>query len=234
MQKELLADNDVLADTINAAAKHILNLDIKVAKIALESNIIVSIEGLGPINKGRCYPKNLNPEVKTGRYSVQEDLLIRQNWEKLRADLKLTEDKAVADLLQSRRKEEDDEGLGLKRNIIGYYLCQGLQNIRLATEVYQRARTILSAVTGDWSEGEDEIIRKGRKEGKTWTELSTQLGRADTSTRYKLLTSGHTTKGTFTVEDESTLCCMATRGHSHLGCTSSWAWALLWVLLILH
>jgi len=203
IQKGLLADDEVLGTTLNRAAKHILDINIKVAKVALESNITVSIERLGHIDKTNYYPQNLHPEIKTGRYSVEEDLLIRQNWEKLRADLNLTEDKAKAELLENRRKG-DDEGLELKRNIIGYFLSQGLPKIRLATEVYQRARTVLCGATGDFTDKEDEIIMQGSREGKTFTELATQLGRYRETLRdrYKVLTSTHTKQGLFTLEED--------------------------------
>ena len=65
----------------------------------------------------------------------------------------------------------DDKDIGLKRNIIGYFLSQGLTSARLATEVFHRAMNLKCLKTGEFSKGEDQIIldfvqREGRKFAK--------------------------------------------------------------------
>ena len=110
--KELDSDSKVLT---NWLVGYILAKNIKVFKLALENNVVVSKEGLGYISKKGYLPKDLNPEVKTGRYSVAEDSIIKLNWEKLTKDLELTEEDAVEELFKNTSNDED---LGKKRNII--------------------------------------------------------------------------------------------------------------------
>ena len=114
--KGLDSDSKVLT---NWLVGYILAKNIKVFKLALENNVVVSKEGLGYISKKGYLPKDLNPEVKTGRYSVAEDSIIKLNWEKLTKDLELTEEDAVEELFKNTSNDED---LGKKRNIIGYFL----------------------------------------------------------------------------------------------------------------
>jgi hypothetical protein len=129
--------------------------------------------------------------------------LIKSNWEKLTNDLELTEEVAVEELFKNTSKDKD---LGKKRNIIGYFLSQGLTNIRLATEVYQRARTVRCAKKGDFTKKEDEaILQFVEKEGEQWTRLAIMLGRANyqtVSARYEMLINDWK-NGDFTaMEDE--------------------------------
>ena len=93
----------------------------------------------------------------------------------------------------------------MKRNVLGYFLSQELSEVRLATDVYQRARTILCANKGVFTMEEDKIVLEGRKEGKSWSALAKQLRRTSQNTvqdRYNVLI-GDYKHGPFTVmEDE--------------------------------
>jgi hypothetical protein len=94
--KGLDSDSRVLTDRM---VGHILTKNIKVFKLALENNVVVSKEGLGCIKKRNDLPKYLDPEVKTGRYSAAEDSIIKSNWEKLVDELKLKEEVAVEECI---------------------------------------------------------------------------------------------------------------------------------------
>jgi hypothetical protein len=192
--------NEVLTDIL---VGHILTMDIKVFKISLESNVTVFQEELGHI---KSLPKNLNKDIKVGRYSADEDQVITLNWYKLIEELKLKdhEEIVIKEVFETSIKEKD---LGLKRNVLGYFLSQGLSKVRLATEVFQRARTILWANKGEFTTEEDQKILEGRKEGNSWAALTKQLRRTSRKTvqdRYDMLICDSNYKhGRFTVmEDE--------------------------------
>jgi len=192
-------DSKVLTDRM---VGYILAKNINVFKLALENNVVVSKEGLGYISKKDHFPKDLSPEVKTGKYSVKEDSIIKSNWKELTKDLEIAEEDAAEELLKNNSNDKD---LGKKRNIIGYFLSQGLTNIRLATEVYQRARTVCYAKKGGFTKEEDEaILRFVEKEGEQWTRLAIMLGRtsdAAVSARYEILINDYK-HGDYTAEED--------------------------------
>jgi len=198
IKKEL--GNEELTDIL---VSHILGMDIKVFKIALEHNVTVSKGSVGYIPKA-VLPKNLPEEIKVGKYSVAEDEVIKLNWNRLVEELELkdNEEIVIKEVFKNSNKEKD---LGMKRNVLGYFLSQGLSKVRLATDVYQRARTILCATKGEFTNEEDKLILEGGKEGKSWSALAKQLGRTSHITvldRYTMLV-GNYKHGPFTViEDE--------------------------------
>jgi len=193
------SDSKVLTDWL---VGYILAKNIKVFKLALENNVVVCKEGFGYIDKTNDLPKDLNPEVKTGRYSMEEDSIIMTNWKELTKDLELNEEDTVEELFKNTSKDEE---LGKKRNIIGYFLSQGLTNIRLATEVYQRARTVRCARKGDFTKEEDEAILKFvEKEGEQWTKLAIMLRRSNyktVSVRYDILINNYK-HGDYTAKED--------------------------------
>merc|ERR1719193_130225 len=81
-------------------------------------------------------------------------------------------------------------GFILSKNIIGYFLSQGMQDIRLATDVYHRARIIKCFKRGDYTIEEDDIILKFVKaEGRKFAKLGKMLkrSRGSVTARYDLL-----------------------------------------------
>merc|ERR1712129_670274 len=102
--------------------------------------------------------------------------------------------------------EKKDKVIGLKSNIVGYFLAQGLPDIRLATEVIQSARIILFARKGKLTAEEDTtILQFVEKEGKKWYELARLMARTDASRvnrRYEVLTGGNTVSGHYTMEED--------------------------------
>ena len=73
--------NEELTD-IDILVGHILAMDIKVYKVALEWNVTVFKGSLGYIPR-ETLPKDLPKEIKVGRYSPAEDQVITLNWNKL-------------------------------------------------------------------------------------------------------------------------------------------------------
>ena len=195
-------DKETLTDIL---VGHILDKEINVQKIALETNITVTKKNLRPIAiSKRGIFENLASEVKVGGFTVAEDEIISDNWIKLMTEANLQDQEEVMKELF----EQSSKGkiLALKKNIVGYYLSQGLPDVRLATEVFQRARIILCAKKGPFTTKDDRIILNFvEKEGKDWAKLSRQLGRTSSKTvrvRYELLTDENSKRGTYTVDDD--------------------------------
>ena len=77
-------------------------------------------------------------------------------------------------------------------NVLGYYLAQGLPDIRLATEVIHRAKMILCARKGEFTAEENKIILQFvESKGKKWSTLAALLARTQPSVikkRYEIMT----------------------------------------------
>jgi len=187
---------------INFLVSHILAKNISVHKTALQFNI--SIISLSMRNLRRdSLPKFLDSEIKVGKYSATEDNIIEANWNILMQNVSLTEKDAIAEVFT---QTGDDEDLGLKLNIIGYFLSQGLRNVRLATDVFQRSKLLKCLKAGKFSADEDKALLNfvGEK-GRKWDELSKLMGRRIDSlfSRYDLLVSSDKIKqGAFTLEED--------------------------------
>eukprot|EP00092_Neocalanus_flemingeri_P050364 GFUD01058186.1.p1 GENE.GFUD01058186.1~~GFUD01058186.1.p1 ORF type:complete len:356 (+),score=84.48 GFUD01058186.1:48-1115(+) len=193
-------DKDFLIDIV---VGHILERDIQVHKVALESNITVFREKLQVIRRKEL-PGNLSPELKVGRFTIENDEIIKHNWNALITELNLKQQEVIKEIFEKTDKNKD---FGLKKNIIGYFLSQGFSEVRLATEVFQRARILLCAKRGYFSPEEDKtILDFVDKEGKKWTKLSILLGRTSGGVlynRYNLLTASKDNKcGPFTVDED--------------------------------
>eukprot|EP00092_Neocalanus_flemingeri_P095833 GFUD01121943.1.p1 GENE.GFUD01121943.1~~GFUD01121943.1.p1 ORF type:complete len:357 (+),score=75.82 GFUD01121943.1:46-1116(+) len=188
---------------IDIVVGHILGRKIKVHKVALESNITIFKENLRVIKRHEL-PENLSPELKVGRFTIENDEIIKHNWNKLITELNLKEQEVIKEIFEKTDKNKD---FGLKKNVIGYFLSQGFSEVRLATEVFQRARILLCAKRGYFSPEEDKtILDFVDKEGKKWTKLSILLGRTSGGVlynRYNLLTASKDNKcGPFTVDED--------------------------------
>merc|ERR1711915_663738 len=73
-----------------------------------------------------------------------------------------------------------DEHRVARMEIIGSYLSQGLQKIRLPQEVFERTRRLLIYSKGDFTETEKRIIDEhvnGCMSFKDWSSLGRKLGR---------------------------------------------------------
>ena len=169
IQKELGQDAP-----LDIFVSHILAMDIMVTKVALETNVSVFRGNLKLISRADL-PKDLDPELKVGRFSVRDNEIILENWSHLKnqtsKQLQLDENDAIKAIFEDTNKDQ-----GLKKNIVGYFLSQGLPDTRLATEVFQRARILLSSRKGNFTPEEDQIILDFvEKEGKKWAALTKLL-----------------------------------------------------------
>ena len=198
IQKELGQDAP-----LDVFVSHILGKDIMVNKIALKTNVSVFRGNLHFIRK-EDLPKDLDPELKVGRFSVRDNEIILENWSHLKSQtskqLQLDEKDAIKAIFEDTNKDQ-----GFKKNVVGYFLAQGLPDTRLATEVFQRARILLTTRKGDFTPEEDKIILDFvEKEGKKWAALTKLLktaGKNSAKQRYNVLTNNYKI-GAYTAEED--------------------------------
>ena len=144
----------------------------------------------------------LPSEIRIKFFTLEEDNRILQNWSDLKTKANLSEDEARTVLDNSDLSDNDR----LYKIIIGHYLSQGLDHVRLACEVFQRLR-LLSLNTGDFTEEEDKIIVEFvAEQGKKWSQLARILWRQNNSiqARYKeiLQHQDKTKRGKFSAEED--------------------------------
>jgi len=204
VQKEL--GQDLLIDTM---VGYILAENIRVPMIALLYNVSVFQNNLDGIPR-KSFPNNLDTEIKVGRFTARDDQIIMENWSFLQKQTKrepfLEENEATTEIFLNAVKDQ-----GLKNNIVGHFLSQGLPNARLATEVFHRAKILLCAKKGFFSPEEDQIITQFvEKEGRKWAALAKRLERSARAVkeRYEVMTNEYEVKDSqFTAgEDEIIIC----------------------------
>ena len=191
-------------ELMDIMVKHILDADIYVQKVALNCNVsIFRKPGNLRVISRKMLPKDLDVSIKVGKYTVADGEVIQQNWDSLIIRTGISEEEAKEELFNHEKK---DKVIGLKSNIVGYFLAQGLPDIRLATEVIQRARIILCARKGKFTAEEDTtILQFVEKEGKKWPELAGLLARTVPNVvkrRYEVLTGGNTVSGHYTMKED--------------------------------
>merc|ERR1719483_765826 len=191
-------------ELMDIMVKHILDANIYVQKVALNCNVsIFRKPGNLKVIERQNLPKDLDVSIKVGKFTVADDEVIQQNWDSLIIRTGISEEEAKEELFSNEKK---DKVIGLKSNIVGYFLAQGLPDIRLATEVIQRARIILCAKKGKFTAEEDTtILQFVEKEGKKWSELARLMARTNYITvkrRYEVLTGGNTVSGHYTMKED--------------------------------
>jgi len=191
-------------ELMDIMVKHILDADIYVQKVALNCNVsIFRKPGNLKVIRRNTLPKDLDVSIKVGKFTVADDEVIQQNWDSLIIRTGISEEEAKEELFNHEKK---DKVIGLKSNIVGYFLAQGLPDIRLATEVIQRARIILCARKGKFTAEEDTtILQFVEKEGKKWSELARLMARTEPNVvkrRYEVLTGGNTVSGHYTMKED--------------------------------
>ena len=143
-------------------------------------------------------------EITVGRFSKAEDSVIVGNLNELIKVTDLVEKDAIAELFE--KTSDDDGDIGIKQNIVGYYLAQGLDKVRLASNVFHRARLLLCLKTGHLSRAEDVLIlRSVLQGGKEWSKLGREMRRTPEIliNRFELLSSPDNIKhGAYTMEED--------------------------------
>ena len=165
-------------NVIDRMVGYIFEKNISVYKAALDCNVVCQHNQLSGLGRSR-FPESLDDQVKIGRFAKAEDKIILDNWFELVDALKITEGALVNVIFDVFLNKSPDKDLGLGRNVIGYFLSRGLGKVRLATDVFNRAKLLLSRKTGDFSPEEDsQILKFVEIHGHSnWTVLGNQMGR---------------------------------------------------------
>jgi len=176
----------------------------KICKIIIKQNIRVpNLFGCSKITSPNGIDRRyirIPENVSIGRFNIEEDNTIKTNMEKLS---KLTKESYSEILLA----DKGDEFLNTKMEIIGSFLSQGFQKIRLPQEIFFRARSLLVLSRGKLTEKEKRNIEEHMNscENLRWTSLGEKLNRDDgtikTYVKCQLRNKGKTKRGKLTIEE---------------------------------
>ena len=151
-----------------------------------------------------AHPQYLNKpklpdNIKTGRFSSEEDGIILKNWQELleATGYSSQEEEVKAILFDNTEKADNIKAIK----------AQGLQKIRLPSDVFHRAKILLCSVRGELSDEEKQQINAFvAEQPKDWAKLSRTTGRRPENLRNNYNnTLSHSDKkksGAFT-QDES-------------------------------
>jgi len=178
----------------DVACRFILNENIMVPNLIGYAKATVSFK--------RSDFRNLPSVVSFGKFDAGEDKIIVENMENLVKWAKMNSFNEVLDVDQS------DENLVSRMEIIGSYLSQGLQKIRLPQAVFNRARKLFVSTKGFFSETEKRMIEEhvnGCENFKDWSSLGRKLDRKPDSLRkyvvFELRNKEKTRRGKFSAEE---------------------------------
>jgi len=139
-----------------------------------------------------------------GRFDAEEDKIIVENLENLVKRAKMNSIGEVLDVALAL----SDENRVTRIEIIGSYLSQGLQKIRLPQEVFNRARQMIVSPTRGFSETEKRIIEEhvnGWENFNDWSSLGWKLdrhpGKVQNYVQRQLRTKDKTRQGKFSAEE---------------------------------
>jgi len=200
-----LLQNLAMNSVIDMMVEYILHRNILVSKVALDYNYSIVSANMSRMIERSEFPKILDPTIKVLKFSPSDDATIEKNWKSLiHGELNLKEEKAKREVFENVNEEED---IGLKSNIIGYFLSQGLPDVRLATDVFHRCRILKCFTRRSFTSEEDETILEFVKtNGRKFAQLGKLLTRSRGSVRnrYELLALTDNSKGgtSYTLEDD--------------------------------
>ena len=185
--------------------KIILKQDIRVPNLFDFSKITQS-QSFSSSTKNYRTNNAIPEDVSLGRFNAEEDNANMKNVEKLS---KLTKENSYSEILLVNK---GDEFLHTKMEIIGSFLSQGMQKIRLPQEIFIRARSLLVVSRGELTEKEKRIIEEhlnSCENFRAWTSLAEKLNRdartiADYA-RNHLRNKGKSKGGRFSVEESKTI-----------------------------
>merc|ERR1719342_1447757 len=140
--------------------------------------------------------------VSFGKFDAGEDKIIVENMENRVKWAKMNSCDEVFDV------DPSSDNQVTRIEIIGSYLSQGLQKIRMPQEVFHRARKLLVAQKGDFSETEKRIIEEhvnGCENFNEWSSLGRKLDRDPNSVlnyvQRQLKSKDKTRRGKFSAEE---------------------------------
>ena len=184
-----LEANRRLMETTSGSSGHldkcvqfILNKDIVVQETALMLDKKVRIKTLrGKTLNTIADSDNIPSEMKIGKFNPKDDECIKKNLKSLLKSVNLSaeEDETVQEIFSLSLEDDHLQ----KINVIGLWLSQGVEGVRLPCDVAHRARLLyLAARKEEFTAEEAKIIltfmeTEGASTRHPWAALSTQLGR---------------------------------------------------------
>ena len=200
--------------TIFNMKKEATSLD-KVVHWILKKNIKVPDVSLNTSQKVFRSPTNTfyklnadNSQLRAGFFTPDDDDQVSKNIDKLKKAFSIQNDDN--EFLKELFARTDDKHYKVKVNIVGHFLAQGLKAPRLASEVFNRAKTLFADAKGTFTQDEVKIIemfmkKEAKSHPRPFVELSNRLGRSYKSVReYYLNTLKHKGKlkgGRFSLEE---------------------------------
>ena len=183
-QKLLKTKTTPQTAAMDKCVKFILNRDIQVSEVSLMLDKRIRVKTLrnSILTNSKSDRNNIPTEMKIGKFNPKDDETIKINMESLLKGVKLSkhEDEVLNQILSL--SVEDDH---LKKlNVIGLWLSQGLEDIRLPCDVAHRARRLYtSSRNKEFTEEEDEMIMtfmetEGADTRQPWAHLSAKLRRS--------------------------------------------------------
>jgi len=180
----------------DVACRFILNKNITVPNLIGYTKATVSFN--------RSNSRKLPSVLSFGRFDAEEDNIIVENLENLVKRAKMNSIGEVLDVALAL----SDENRVTRIEIIGSYLSQGLQKIRLPQVVFNRARKLLASPKGDFSEAEKRIIEESVNSCENfndWSSLGRKLDRRSSSVKiyveHQLRNKDKTRRGKFSAEE---------------------------------
>jgi len=140
LEKDSVVDEIVL---------HILNKNILISQLNFDHIVLCASQVLR--HKHASIPAN----VDLGSFSPQDNKTITSNWEKLVTEVNISNPEETFKLFCKRPTKETK----LKANVLGLYLSQGMEKLRLAADVFHHSeRKILNFVRGNISPSDHDFI----------------------------------------------------------------------------
>ena len=167
---------------LDKCVQFILNKDIVVQETALMLDKKVRIKTLrGKTLNTIADSDNIPSEMKIGKFNPKDDECIKKNLKSLLKSVNLSaeEDETVQEIFCLSLEDDHLQ----KINVIGLWLSQGVEGVRLPCDVAHRARLLyLAARKEEFTAEEAKIIltfmeTEGASTRHPWAALSTQLGR---------------------------------------------------------
>ena len=156
INKEILR-SDLDHGFLNKSVKIVLSENIHVPKVSLLSVSRIRRDFDGKFNFVKKY---LHETIKVGYFTPLDKALIVGNTEALLDNLSVTCRKKNNVLKEIFSTNDEDEYHLEKIHILGLYLSQGMKDIRLPCDVFQTARILHLSNKDNFSDKEDEIIKK--------------------------------------------------------------------------
>lgn len=168
----------ILGDSpVDEIVLHILNQDILISQINFDLVVLAAC-------KLHRDSHSIPESVKLGSFSPKDNNTMISNWNKLVSEMNICNPETIFKMFCKMKPSKSEK---MKANVLGLYLSQGMEKLRLAADVFYHAKNkILNLVRGKVSLEEHNIIMEYMtKHGESlhaFSDLSKILNREHTTT----------------------------------------------------